>query len=596
MPMHAETKKSLLHTLIAFLFAVGISLPLSFALSFQAFWPIVLLISFLIPSLFLLLSGNKKISLTLLILFVFSQLISAFALPQGGPILSSFTSCLKALILFIKGQRSALPLYGFEFTFWLSVIVALFAFLLTKEGNGFFPALSLLLFSLLALWFIGKSSLLVFSLPSVIATISLYVRQTNDDINLWKTLPIIIIISLLAFFILPTSKMKIAPLEEQANKVRDFITDHLFFTKTRTVFSLDKEGYFMGGPPEPSEQLIMKVTTPEKTYLRGSIKNEYTGFSWIDTTGGQRHLFSSIRWNSLKENLFDQNRPDQVMVSQHTWLDHSFPVIIDMISSSPSTLFIAQRFHTLQASEGLTPYFNNGSEIFITRDLYTQDRYAFNAKAYTSARSELTSVVNALATSSDPSYDKLFSLYTLLPDHMEDSLYKLANEITAPYTTAYEKALALESYLQQYYAYTLSPEPVPANRDFVSYFIHNGKEGYCTYFASAMTVFARMVGLPARYVEGYVATPNQEQVAYVTGENAHAWTEIYFPNFGWVTFDATPGEQEPNAPPPPSNDPPTTGADEEPDPSPSPNPDEEDVDPDVTDPPQKEEQDDPTPT
>ena len=46
----------------------------------------------------------------------------------------------------------------------------------------------------------------------------------------------------------------------------------------------------------------------------------------------------------------------------------------------------------------------------------------------------------------------------------------------------------------------------------------------------------RMIGLPARYVEGYLATPDENGTAYVTGLQAHAWTEVYFSGFGWLTF------------------------------------------------------------
>ena len=58
-----------------------------------------------------------------------------------------------------------------------------------------------------------------------------------------------------------------------------------------------------------------------------------------------------------------------------------------------------------------------------------------------------------------------------------------------------------------------------------------------------MTVLCRMNGLPARYVEGYLAEPNSDGIAVVTGEKAHAWTEVYFKGFGWLTFDATPGNR-----------------------------------------------------
>ena len=91
------------------------------------------------------------------------------------------------------------------------------------------------------------------------------------------------------------------------------------------------------------------------------------------------------------------------------------------------------------------------------------------------------------------------------------------------------------------------PDVPPDSQDFVTYFLYVGKEGYCTYYASAMTVMCRMAGLPARYVEGFEAQPAADGFAYVTGKDAHAWTEVYFKGFGWVPFDPTP-EQE-KAPP-----------------------------------------------
>ena len=81
----------------------------------------------------------------------------------------------------------------------------------------------------------------------------------------------------------------------------------------------------------------------------------------------------------------------------------------------------------------------------------------------------------------------------------------------------------------------------PTGRDFVSWFLLDERQGYCTSFATAMAVMARMVGLPARYIEGYAAVPDSDSVARVTQQQAHAWTEIYFAGFGWLPFDPTPG-------------------------------------------------------
>lgn len=71
------------------------------------------------------------------------------------------------------------------------------------------------------------------------------------------------------------------------------------------------------------------------------------------------------------------------------------------------------------------------------------------------------------------------------------------------------------------------------------------KKGYCEFFASAMVMLLRELGIPARYVLGYL--PGQEQADgswRVEGSAAHAWVEVYFPGHGWVEFDPTPGNAE----------------------------------------------------
>src|SRR5699024_6942024 len=104
------------------------------------------------------------------------------------------------------------------------------------------------------------------------------------------------------------------------------------------------------------------------------------------------------------------------------------------------------------------------------------------------------------------------------------------------------KALALEKYLKSNYKYTLSPPHTPPDSDFADYFIFDLKEGYCTYFATAMAVMGRSVGLPTRYVEGFSmpSNTNGHSIYNVRNSNSHAWVEVYFPNVGWLPFDPTP--------------------------------------------------------
>ncbi len=131
--------------------------------------------------------------------------------------------------------------------------------------------------------------------------------------------------------------------------------------------------------------------------------------------------------------------------------------------------------------------------------------------------------------------------YLALPKELPQPVTTLARQITAGAPTPYDKALALQDYLRTY-TYTLNLAAPPADRDVVDYFLFDLKRGYCDYFASAMVVMARSVGLPARLVVGYATgqfDPDSETYR-VSMADAHSWVEIYFPEYGWIPFEPTP--------------------------------------------------------
>ncbi len=90
--------------------------------------------------------------------------------------------------------------------------------------------------------------------------------------------------------------------------------------------------------------------------------------------------------------------------------------------------------------------------------------------------------------------------------------------------------------------YTLSPNPLPYGEDFIEYFMYESKDGYCVYFASAAVMIFRSLGIPARFVEGYLIPPvtANEEVS-IEDSNAHAWVEVYVDGFGWLPVEVTPG-------------------------------------------------------
>lgn len=130
--------------------------------------------------------------------------------------------------------------------------------------------------------------------------------------------------------------------------------------------------------------------------------------------------------------------------------------------------------------------------------------------------------------------------YVSLPSTVTKRVRDLAENITMSKDNNYDKAKAIETYLATNYPYTLKPGKPPLKKDFVDFFLFEGKKGYCTYYATAMTVLLRCIGIPARYVEGYILPPdNRNGVFKVTNQQAHAWVEAYFEGFGWIPFEPT---------------------------------------------------------
>lgn len=156
--------------------------------------------------------------------------------------------------------------------------------------------------------------------------------------------------------------------------------------------------------------------------------------------------------------------------------------------------------------------------------------------------------------------------YLQLPEDLPERVRELAYEVTRGRDNPYDMAKAIESYLRGF-RYDLNMPYTPEGRDFVDYFLFDLQRGYCTAFASAAVVMLRSIGLPARWVEGFVVPIGGQPGTYtVTPAQAHAWVEVLIPGYGWVPLEPTPAYPErPLAAPPPATAAPAGEGEEEPD-------------------------------
>ena len=146
----------------------------------------------------------------------------------------------------------------------------------------------------------------------------------------------------------------------------------------------------------------------------------------------------------------------------------------------------------------------------------------------------------------------LWSRYIQLPTDMPPRVAELARNVTADAETPYDQAVMVEQYLKNNLAYNLEIDPPPLGADGVDYFLFESRQGYSEYFGSAMTVLMRSLGIPSRMTTGYTTGDigAGSNLYLVSDHHSHGWTEVYFPGYGWIPFEPTPGREIPVAIPP----------------------------------------------
>lgn len=171
---------------------------------------------------------------------------------------------------------------------------------------------------------------------------------------------------------------------------------------------------------------------------------------------------------------------------------------------------------------------------------------SYRATGYVSTAtvSQLQSVPYAtqVASSAQASQYPTALLDEYLPDSSAYiSLYirKLALSWTAGATNMYDAAVMIEDHLRTFTYSTHNPDP-PAGEDATVWFLQR-QVGFCTFFASAMALMGRALGMPTRLVSGFsTASFDSHLNAYVVrGTSAHTWPQIYFGKYGWINFEPT---------------------------------------------------------
>lgn len=277
----------------------------------------------------------------------------------------------------------------------------------------------------------------------------------------------------------------------------------------------------LAGPPDLRDQIMLRVRTsdppvfaeseaPPRHYWRIETLDTYTGRGW-------------------ENGLVSERRVAGVSVAS-------------VFAALPSQARLTQRY--ILVSRIVPPVVND--PIAIDQDYTRVERgpddlasLRLNASSYT--------VVSRLPTATEAQLRSLepprLERYVRLPGSVPQRVRDLARSITQTAPTAYDRALAIQAYLREL-RYDLEVPAAPVGRDVTDYLLFDLRAGYCDYMATAMVVMLREVGIPARLAVGYASGRFDRDIGeyIVSGRDAHAWPEVFFPGVGWVEFEPTPSQ------------------------------------------------------
>ena len=365
------------------------------------------------------------------------------------------------------------------------------------------------------------------------------------------------------------------------------------------VFSISLSGYSGDGSLDNDDVsssnkvalIVRDQVKPSPIYLTGSVSDVYTGYSWEkskeDAIANEHEyqmdygellyglsrldplVFSenrlveprniSINYNNIKTKTFFYPSKSREIdcIGEYQELDTEYSSIV-FSEAKGKDISYSLSYYDMNLQDEVFKDLLRSSDKFSFKDINDIDYEAIkniDKELFIRKKGDFLLDRDDLHTIYKVRVESINKKYTQLPENLPSRVKELAYELTKDEKTSYDKLKAIESYLINY-TYTYTPGSTPDGSDFVDYFLFDNKKGYCTSFGTAMAVLGRCIGIPTRYVEGYVVDydDRSEEGFLVRNSDAHAWAEAYFEGVGWIPFEATPSLHEQRYTPWPSKE------------------------------------------
>ncbi len=280
------------------------------------------------------------------------------------------------------------------------------------------------------------------------------------------------------------------------------------------------------------EVLSYTSTSSQPQYLAGFTYDQFDGHTWTSSSNGSQQFDANAQLHPVDTpGNFNQVTTSVTLVNPPDGTKHYLYGPMQPASFSVLT--------TLYGNTIITAWTQQSN-------FTSQEKYQVRSNISTATAQDLLTVPlpqdNQSLWSHDPNSSTLHQYYLQTPSDLPSSVQHTLQQWTNGSSNVYTAMKKLESHLSDpaQFRYSVNNPPVPVNVDAVAWLLQT-HQGYCTYYATAMTIMARMLGIPARIVNGFTWGHKQGNKWIVNVTDAHSWVQVYFPGYGWITFDPTPG-------------------------------------------------------
>jgi transglutaminase-like putative cysteine protease len=288
----------------------------------------------------------------------------------------------------------------------------------------------------------------------------------------------------------------------------------------------------LGGPFVGTTKVLLKVFANSPSYYRGEVLNTYTGTGW------QSGLASTVPLSS------GHTIPASILYQAGLTYPQKFALYtmrVQVVHGSYPVMFtgyLPEKVTVITGSKQLRV--NSNTAQISGPPLLPGDEYVSSYRAPQMSTRLFLGI-------QDGNQGYAFAHDLQLPASLPSRDVQLARSITANQPSTYGKVEALIRYLDTHERYQTSNIPyLKPGQDFVDQFLFVTHRGYCDHFSSSLAVLARAVGIPSRWVRGFISVPPSATYQgpgdefLLRGVDAHSWVEIWMAGVGWVPFEATP--------------------------------------------------------